>query len=280
MKTEAFAQTIVVALLLLTAGISSINFVGANPVGTIFEEREISPSSVNAQPPTIIFLSPENNNTVTSNLTLHCNISVGAAKTVDPGSIERSSYKGDWEQTQTPVLFRCAWDQNKTYVASNLTEFSTKLFVPEGKHNITVWASEIGGYQQDTGPGFKDLETIVVYTFHIASSATVTFTVDGTSPNVTVLSVENKTYSSSDLPLNFAVSEPISQITYSLDGKEKTAIAGNCTLTDLSNGNHNVTVYATDIAGNTGTSQTINFIVKVPFPTTFVITSSIFAVIV
>jgi hypothetical protein len=56
-----------------------------------------------------------------------------------------------------------------------------------------------------------------------------------------------------------------------LDGQEKENIAGNTTLTNLPYGEHNVTVYAIDMAGNIGTSETIYFSVEGPFPTTMVI---------
>lgn len=50
-------------------------------------------------------------------------------------------------------------------------------------------------------------------------------------------------------------------------------IAGNIILTGLSEGAHNVTVYATDIAGHVGASETITFTVAKPesLPTTMVI---------
>ena len=53
-------------------------------------------------------------------------------------------------------------------------------------------------------------------------------------------------------------------------------ISGNTTLTGLPNGDHNVTVYATDEFGNTGASQIIYFSVEVPepFPTALVATAS------
>jgi hypothetical protein len=66
--------------------------------------------------------------------------------------------------------------------------------------------------------------------------------------------------------LNFSINEPVSQITYSLDGQENVTIAGNTTLADLSAGTHNVTVYAWDTAGNVGASETVTFTVT-PFPT-------------
>ena len=60
------------------------------------------------------------------------------------------------------------------------------------------------------------------------------------------------------------------QITYSLDGEETVTINGKTTLTGLANGDHNITVYAKDEAGNVG-SETTYFSVEVPFPTTMVI---------
>jgi hypothetical protein len=68
----------------------------------------------------------------------------------------------------------------------------------------------------------------------------------------------------------------VSKIAYCLDGQENLAISGNTTLTELPNGEHNITVYATDETGNTGASETIIFNVAkpeppAPFPTTMVI---------
>jgi hypothetical protein len=96
--------------------------------------------------------------------------------------------------------------------------------------------------------------------------------VDSTPPSILALSIENETYFTSDVPLNFTVNEKTKQVTYSLDGQENRTAVGNLTLTQLPNGSHNVTIYATDEAGNVGASQIINFIVAkpepaVPFPT-------------
>jgi hypothetical protein len=89
--------------------------------------------------------------------------------------------------------------------------------------------------------------------------------------------VENKTYGVSDIPLNFTLSEPTSQITYSLDGQENVTIAGNTTLTNLPYGGHNITVYASDLAGNVGNSETIAFTIAKPepFPTTLFIAGAV-----
>ena len=87
--------------------------------------------------------------------------------------------------------------------------------------------------------------------------------VDTIMPSIKVLSPENETYDTSIITLNFTVNES-AHIAYNLDGEEITAITGNTTLTGLANGDHNLTLYATDEAGNTGASETIYFNVEVP----------------
>ncbi len=96
--------------------------------------------------------------------------------------------------------------------------------------------------------------------------------IDTTPPKVSILSLENKTYSAASIPLDFIINERISQSTYSLDGQENVTINANTTLTGLSEGDHNVIVYATDEAGNIGASETIYFRIEF-FPTTLVIAS-------
>jgi predicted membrane-bound mannosyltransferase len=61
---------------------------------------------------------------------------------------------------------------------------------------------------------------------------------------------------------------------YSLDSQPKVQITGNTTLTGLSNGAHNLTVYAQDVAGNMGVSETVYFRVEIPFPITPVAVAS------
>jgi hypothetical protein len=101
----------------------------------------------------------------------------------------------------------------------------------------------------------------------------VYFTVDATPPAISFLSLEDKTYDTSDVPLSFTVSEATFIITYSLDGQENVTVVGNTTLSGLSIGKHNLTVYATDMYGNTA-AETITFSVADPFPITLVIAPS------
>jgi hypothetical protein len=90
-----------------------------------------------------------------------------------------------------------------------------------------------------------------------------------------IVFVKKGTYNVSSVLLNFTVDEAASHITYSLDGEENFTTAGNTTLTGVANGDHNLTVYAWDEAGNVGASETITFSVNAPFPITLVAVASV-----
>jgi hypothetical protein len=115
------------------------------------------------------------------------------------------------------------------------------------------------------GPLSDGMHTLKVYSLFsdiLPVSSTINFTVDTTAPNVSILSLQNKLYNSSKIPLVFTVNESTSIITYNMDGKVYT-IDGNTTLTGLQNVDHKLIVYATDEAGNVGVSETIDFDVQV-----------------
>jgi hypothetical protein len=104
----------------------------------------------------------------------------------------------------------------------------------------------------------------------------VPFGYDFTQPKIVVQSPENKTYTVTDASLSFTVNEAVSWMRYSLDNQDNVTISGNTTLTGLAYGTHNITVYAIDIAGNVGSSETTVFTVAKPelFPTTIVAVAS------
>jgi N-acetylneuraminic acid mutarotase len=97
-------------------------------------------------------------------------------------------------------------------------------------------------------------------------------------PAVAVVSPESKTYNASSVSLVFTVNKPVVWMGYSLDGQETVTVNGNTTLSGLSNGLHNITVYARDEFENTGASETITFSVAVPFPITWVVAAIAIAI--
>ncbi len=68
------------------------------------------------------------------------------------------------------------------------------------------------------------------------------------------------------MALEFTTDEGISRFEYCLDGQDNVLILGNTTLSGLTSGAHNVTVYGYDALGYLGSSKTIYFNVE-PSPT-------------
>jgi hypothetical protein len=111
--------------------------------------------------------------------------------------------------------------------------------------------------------GLHTLKIYSIFTDILPVSSTINFTVDTTAPTVSILSLQDKEYNSSRIPLDFTVNESTSLITYIMDGEVYT-IYGNTTLNGLQNGDHKLILYATDEAGNAGSSETLDFNVQVP----------------
>lgn len=116
----------------------------------------------------------------------------------------------------------------------------------DGLHTLTVYANDTAG---NTG-----------------SSTTFYFSVDTVLPTIEILSPENVTYTENSVSLTLVYDETISWDAYSLDGHANVTIAGDTTLTGLADGAHNLRVYARDLAGNTGASETIHFSITTPQP--------------
>lgn len=119
---------------------------------------------------------------------------------------------------------------------------NTTITLLDGWHNITLYAADA-----DYNNGASE-------TVHFSN-----FAVDTVPLNVTVHSLQNVTYTTQDLPLNFSVGKPVSWIAYSLDGQANVTISQNTTLTGLPSGAHTLTVYAQDAIGLIEASNAINF---------------------
>jgi N-acetylneuraminic acid mutarotase len=100
-------------------------------------------------------------------------------------------------------------------------------------------------------------------------------------PKIFVVSPENKTYTVNSVSLTSNVNKPAAWMGYSLDGLDNVTITGNITLTGLSNGLHNLTVYAKDAFENVGASETVYFTIAKdiepqpePFPATWIVAAT------
>jgi N-acetylneuraminic acid mutarotase len=123
----------------------------------------------------------------------------------------------------------------------------------------------IGGYTSKSG------------SFAISSAANEVYTPFGygaVPPLVSVVSPGNNMYNTTSVDLVFAVNKPAVWIGYSRDGQDNVTITGNTTIPGLSNGLHNVTLYARDEFDNIGASETISFNIEASFPIALVTTIS------
>jgi hypothetical protein len=208
----------------------------------------------------VVILSPENSASYVNPIQLNFTVSAeglfgqfgNVGVSLDGGVIKSVTNFVNKSVVSTDWQF---WDRTTVVASVMLPTLS------EGTHHATVYY------------GWQYLGSNKRY--EVYAHATVQFTIDTTPPTISVLSIQNTTYDTTDIDLNFSVSEPVSQITYSLDGQENVTIAGNTTLADLSIGMHNVTVYAWDTAGNVGASETITFTVAEPFPAAPVVAASV-----
>ncbi|MCW4045817.1 MAG: right-handed parallel beta-helix repeat-containing protein [Candidatus Bathyarchaeota archaeon] len=162
-------------------------------------------------------------------------------------SPENKSYAADSIALTCAVnetVFRMAYSidgKSNVAIAGN----TTLPVLSEGSHNIVVYAIDSFG--------------------NVGASAAVFFTIDLSPPHILILSPQNKTYDTTDIPLTFEINEPISGVAYSLNGQAEVIISGNATLAVLPEGSHHVVVYANDTAGNSGVSEVVYFSVA-PFP--------------
>jgi N-acetylneuraminic acid mutarotase len=155
----------------------------------------------------------------------------------------------DWSGYSLDSLANVTFDEN-----DELSGLS------DGNHSIVFYANDTVG--------------------NMGVSSPVDFSVDTTRPVILVLSPENKVYSTNEIPLNFTANEPVTWLAYSLDGEDNVTTSKNITLAGLTDGAHNLTVYATDAVGNMGFSGTVHFSIE-PFPTITIVavTTSVIIVI-
>ena len=103
-------------------------------------------------------------------------------------------------------------------------------------------------------------------------------------PSVRLINPKNTTYNSENVTLKFTIDKQTSWMGYSLDGQDITTITGNTTLSGLTIGLHNVTIYAKDPFENIVTYETILFSIvepiTEPFPTTLVMAASATSVVI
>ncbi len=244
---KKIVKTIILLLTFLSITIVTtqfVNLVNANPfwIGNTID----APS--NAIPINILVDSPKNNSVYnTNNLTLSFN---ATTKNTSLNTITRIHYIVDWLPTNISDIIVFEQDSFQP-TFPKFIEYNQTFQIPDGNHTLIIYAGGIG----------EIIESWTRHAFSLDNQITINFKVDTIKPLISILSVENKIIDKTEFPLNFMVNEPVSIISYVLDNQNNVTIGDNSTLSDLSEGVHNITVYATDFAGNVGSSETLTFMV-------------------
>jgi hypothetical protein len=215
-----------------------------------------APAPANSNP-IIKITSPKENATYTNGTINVCFTVIGSK---DPSFVVMSLngwYKGDW-MNNSKIADGMVGEYNSRIPIFLQYNFDV-TGIPFGEHSLLITASGSADFIKNNSP-------IPKYLCSLSSTLCVNFSVRN-NPIITFPSSQNCTVTDSSFPLNFTVDHSVTEMAYSLDKQESVPISGNTTLTDLPNGEHNVTVYAADAFGNTGTSDTLFFSVKPPeFP--------------
>jgi hypothetical protein len=179
-------------------------------------------------------------------------------------------------------------DENLNVTLTNLTRTDNEGFAPgrwgsvfrvtsildnlaEGNHTLKVYSQDAAGKE-------------------MSSSVEFTINTQYRYPEVLILSPQNKTYTTTEVPLTWACDEQKIVADYTLDLWSQAplyayftlsgnaSLPGNTTLTGLSNGTHTLTVNVITERGSA--SQTVHFTISLetqlqpePFPTTLIIAS-------
>ena len=251
-KKTLLTMAFISVLLFSAAETFFVKSTQANPYLREFKNTEVPPPA-GTQPPVIIIHTPQNGSIYPKNLNLTFDVIIPETnidKLID-GGVSKLYYKATWEPNEVTI---------SEYGFGESTSFSIDLSdVSGGNHSLTIYAVGCGAYE--VSHKFINSFTIFydVETFHITVNSTVSFIKDLVSSKISFRSSQNATYIASDIKLDFTVSEATSEILYCLDGEENQTITDSLTLTGLSVGAHNVTVYAADEAGNIGASETLFF---------------------
>lgn len=260
MKRKTSVLALISALLLLTLITQVVSRVNAN-----FLAQATTPPPQGTIPPTITVIYSENQRVTR----LLVDITSASSPTkYSSFSLPEVYYKGDWMT-------------NESFAGYGDTFRLPLNSASSGTHRVTIRAEQGCFYGNEDGvPYYFRTNISLIVTFIVertqpfSAKVLATSILDTTPPNVSVLFMENKTFVNSTVPLDLTVNELVAQISYSLDGHDNVTIAGNTTLTGLSNGEHYITIYYTDIAGNVGASETVYFNVEMPFPTALVVAAS------
>ena len=174
---------------------------------------------------------------------------------------------------EIPFTVENATEMHVTYPANAFTKLPE---LSEGPHSLTIYIICSGlmrSIPSNNGTVYFTIDT------DNSEGFVPQPVVDLTPPEILYLYVENQTINQTSTRVFFQIYEPwkIRQVTYCIDREENKTLPNDTmvgdveithyyvtNLTKLTSGYHNITIYATDSAGNTGPSKTVTFQVDTP----------------
>jgi hypothetical protein len=145
---------------------------------------------------------------------------------------------------------------------------------PNVKLSITKYETSLTctgkGTLNNLTEGYHKVTAVSVDSKGNVLSGSTTFLVNTTLRFPTLLlSPNNTTYYSKEIPLTYTIDDPKYWVFYQLDNLKQIHLTGNTTLAGLSEGQHTITAGATDLKTGTGiySKQTVNFTVDTINPT-------------
>jgi hypothetical protein len=259
MEKKPLMSAIIISVLLFSAAEALfVKSTQANPYHREVKGTEVLPPA-GTQPPAIIIHTPQNGSYYSKNLNLTFDVIIpntNGDKSIS--AVIELYYKASWESNEIAVT-------QKNFFGE-ATSFSIDLSgVSGGNHSITIYAVGQGSYNTREEFDAESYTMIYYYeVFEMTGFSTVSFIKDVVSPSISFLSPKNGTYITSDVKLDFTVSEATSEIRYCVDGKENQTITDSLNLTGLAEGAHSLTLFATDLAGNVADPKTLFFSVDLP----------------
>ena len=166
---------------------------------------------------------------------------IAATTLVGSGFAPKSKISVTWDDTAIPTV--------------------PSPLITDGYGNFTAIISVLN----QTASGIYTVKAVDEIETEANALFTVYSNVSPSSSTISVLSPENKTYNTADIPLTFTINE-VSGITYSVDEQTNVTTTGNTNITGLSDGTHDILVHANDAAGNMVASDTVCFTVDTTPP--------------
>jgi len=221
-------------------------------------------------------------------------------------TIDTGLKAGNWSMTQN---FTTQADLERPNITLNspvnyfntsnyIITFNTTVFDNMNSSNVSLYANWTGSLalNQTNSSGINNTDYIFTanltgyndgsYTWmiqaednatNVENSSIRTFTLDTTSPNITITTSNNLNTTNTNLDVNYTVSDlTLSSCWYSNDTFTINNTLSNCaniTSVIWSEGNHNVTIWANDSVGNVNSSS-ISFTIDTIPPSIFITTPS------